>query len=352
MVENGKFGFGKMNSKKMILVLIFISQSACEKHKLHIIQPAFYFWKSTFKLTEVEKKTLSDNNIKRLYIKFFDITWNVQMSKPQIVAPIFFEQKNSLSSKIIPVVFIMNQTFVNLPESKIDTFARSVLDNIVRMSKCKIKELQIDCDWTLSTKHKYFRFLKALKNDSFLLSATIRLHQVKFFEKTGIPPVDRGMLMCYNMSDWQNPKTQNSIFSTKVLSQYIQRLEQYPKPLDMVMPIFHWTVVFRNNHFLFFVNNLGSEELENNSNFIQLADSQLFKVKNDTLFENFSIRKGDIFRCEESNFEEIFNSSEIILDKISNEKLTFALYHLEEKCLSKYSNDQIKTLLHVNETFR
>jgi hypothetical protein len=338
---------------KIIYSILFsLAFFSCQKSKPKSIQPAFYFWKSNFKFSVLERKSLQNNQVKKLYVKFFDITWNSQTTHPQIVAPIRFAEKAPNSCKIIPVVFITNQTFVNLPVSEIDTLAKSVFKSITRISKSKIKEIQIDCDWTLSTKHKYFRFLKAFKNDSIHLSATIRLHQVKFFEKTGIPPVDRGMLMCYNMSDWRNPETKNSIYSTKVLSQYIQRLEQYPIPLDVVMPIFHWTVIFRNNQFLFFVNNLDSEELKSNFNFTQLSDNQLFEVKKDTLFKNFSIRKGDIFRCEESNFEEVLEGSEMILDKISNEKLTFALYHLEEKCLTKYSDDQLKKLLHVNETFR
>jgi hypothetical protein len=341
-----------MKHKIIIYMFLSIGLFSCTKKESKLTQPAFYYWKSTFKLTEIERNTLKNNQIKRLYVKFFDITWSSQTTHPQLVAPIRFIEKIPESTEVIPVVFITNQTFVNLPESEIDTLSRSVYESITRISKNKIQEIQIDCDWTLSTKRKYFRFLKALKKDSILLSATIRLHQVKFFEKTGIPPVDRGMLMCYNMSDWRNPNTKNSIYSTKVLSQYIQRLEQYPRPLDVVMPIFHWTVIFRNNQFLFFVNNLGSEELKNNFDFIELSDSQLFEVKKDTLFKNFSIRKGDIFRCEESNFEEVLEGSEMILDKISNEKLTFALYHLEEKCLSKYSDDQLKKLLHIHETLR
>ena len=92
--------------------------------------------------------------------------------------------------------------------------------------------------------------------------------------------------------------------------------------------------------------------MKNNYNFTQLAKNQLFKAKNDATFNNFSVRKGDIFRCEDSDFEEVMEGSELILSKISNEKLTFALYHLDEKSIATYSNDQIKKLFHLNETLR
>ena len=341
-----------MKIKFIIIISLYILLFSCQKSKPKSIEPAFYFWKSNFKLSDIERNTLQNNHIKKLYVKFFDISWNAQKRKPQLVAPIQFIQNPPDSCQIIPVVFITNQTFINLPEVEIDSLATYVFEKISKMSKQKNVEIQMDCDWTLLTKHKYFRFLKAIRKDKIILSATIRLHQVKFFEKTGVPPVDKGVLMCYNMSDWRNPKTQNSIYSTSVLKQYIQRLQKYPKPLDVVMPIFHWTVIFRNNHFLFFVNNLGSEELKNNANFTQLSNNQLFEVKNNANFNNFSIRKGDIFRCETSDFEEVMKGAELILEKISNEKLTFALYHLDEKSLTTYSNDQIKKLLYFNETLR
>ena len=340
----------KINFK--VIIFLMILTIGCQKPKPKFTEPAFYFWKSNFKLSDIERKTLEINNIKKLYIKFFDVSWNPKKRKPQFVAPIQFTENPPDSCHVVPVVFITNQTFLNFPESEIDSLAKMVFEKISKISKSEIQEIQIDCDWTIATKHQYFNFLKALRKNNIILSATIRLHQVKFFEKTGVPPVDRGILMCYNMSDWRNPETQNSIYSTSVLKQYIQRLEQYPKPLDVVMPIFHWTVIFRNNHFLFFVNNLKSEELKNNYNFTQLAKNQLFKAKNDATFNNFSVRKGDIFRCEDSDFEEVMEGSELILSKISNEKLTFALYHLDEKSITTYSNDQIKKLLYPNKTLR
>ncbi len=334
--------------KLFLCPLLIISLYACTEHKKHTISPAFYFWKSHFKLSDSERNTLKNNHVQKIYLKFFDVSWNQNLHQPQIVAPIRFSEKISDSTQIVPVVFIMNQTFVNLQNAEIEAFADLVFEKIKQLSKLPIQEFQIDCDWTLSTKQKYFQFLKAIRRDKILLSATIRLHQVKFFEKTGVPPVDRGMLMCYNMSDWQKPETRNSIYSLKVLNQYIQRLEAYPKPLDVVMPIFHWTVVFRNQRFHYFINNLSADSLKKNSIFMQMSEIDGFIVKKDTIFNDFSVRTGDVFRCESSPFEEVLEGSEIILEKLSNQKLTFALYHLDTETLSLYSDEQISKLLHIH----
>ena len=334
-------------------LLLFISiLIGCQKTQPKEIDTAFYFWKSNFQLLENEKFTLKENGVNKLYVKFFDISWNVAKRTFQKDAPIRFSEKLPDSCQMIPVVFITNQTLKNIPKNEVDSLANFILEGISKLSPKVYQAIQIDCDWTLSTKQKYFSLLKTLQKSGLHLSATIRLHQVKFYEKTGIPPVERGMLMCYNMSDWRSPITLNSIYSPKLLTQYTERLAQYPLSLDVVMPIFHWTVVFRNNRFLYFVNNLSFKTLSESGNFIQIADKQQFLVKNDAQFQGISIRKGDVFRCEDAPFEDILKGSRNILEKISNQKLTFALYHLDSQSISNYSHEQINELLHVDKTLR
>lgn len=337
--------------RQLSIILLLISMlTGCQKSQPKEIDTAFYFWKSNFQLLENEKFTLKENGVNKLYIKFFDISWNEGKQTFQKDAPIRFSEKLPDSCQMIPVVFITNQTLKNIPKNELDSLANFILKGISKLSPKVYQEIQIDCDWTLSTKQKYFSLLKTLKKSGLYLSATIRLHQVKFYEKTGIPPVERGMLMCYNMSNWRSPITLNSIYSPKLLSQYTERLAQYPLSLDVVMPIFHWTVVFRNNRFLYFVNNLSAKTLSDNENFVQIADKQQFTVKKDAQFQGISIRKGDIFRCEDAPFDDILKGSRNILEKISNQKLTFALYHLDSQSISYYSHEQINELLHVDKT--
>ncbi len=338
--------------KILLLIILTYTLFSCQKNPPKQLVAAFYYWKSNVKLSELEKNTLVENQVRKLYIKFFDISWNVGKRDFQVDAPIRFSGKLPDSCQIIPVVFITNQTMKNIPKIALDSLAKTILSEISKLSPQPYPEIQIDCDWTLSTKQKYFLLLKILQKSQLHLSATIRLHQVKFYEKTGIPPVERGMLMCYNVSDWRNPVTLNSIYSPKLLSQYTEQIGEYPLPLDVVMPIFHWTVVFRNDRFLYFINNLNVETLKGNNNFSQQVEKQRFIVNKDGVFQHISIRKGDVFRCEDAEYEDILKGSRNILEKISNQKLTFALYHLDSQSISYYNHEQIQKLLHINETLR
>jgi hypothetical protein len=344
-----------MNTRLLYIAIIFSVISSCQTSTPKEISPAFYYWKSAFKLSKTEKKALQLHHTMKLYVKFFDVSWNSSKQHPQMDAPIRFLEKVPNNCSLIPVVFITNQTLIQLPFTEIELMADGIftkIQSLVPAQSLPIPAIQLDCDWTLSTKKKYFALLNRLQQHHIPLSATIRLHQVKFFEKTGIPPVQRGMLMCYNMSDWKKETTKNSIYTSEVLAQYIQRLSAYPLPLDVAMPIFHWTIIYRNNRFLTFVNNVAADTFEKNPDFEKRAINQVFIAKKDLQFQQISIRKGDIFRCESVPFEDVLAGSQIVINKIPTQKLTFALYHLDEKSLTHYSYEQIQKLFRIDETLR
>ena len=151
-------------------------------------------------------------------------------------------------------MFITNATLKNLPETSIEQLADNITSKIKRMLKSlgevHVKEIQIDCDWTGSTRVKYFTLLKHITlkvktrsanfnlREDITISATLRLHQIKYHKKTGVPPVARGMLMFYNMGSPTQIDMQNSILNLDIAKQYIENLESYPLPLDVALPIF------------------------------------------------------------------------------------------------------------------
>jgi hypothetical protein len=111
-------------------------------------------------------------------------------------------------------------------------------------------EFQVDCDWTQGTREAFFRLLEKIRGHlphGVLLSATIRLHQYKFPDQTGVPPTDRGMLMLYNTGDIDAPDETNSIFKPEDAKKYLKGAPAtYPLPLDVALPAFSWTLVFRD----------------------------------------------------------------------------------------------------------
>lgn len=212
---------------------------SCKKESKKEI--SFYYWRTTFSLSLSEKKALEDLNVKKIYLRYFDIE-NVE-NKIRPVKPIQFDEKPN-KIQIIPVIFIRNQVLLN-PEYNANTLSENILHLIQSINEAKsipYDEIQLDCDWSLKTKSKYFSLITAIKEKSKLkVSATVRLHQIKYSEKTGIPDVDYGVLMYYNMGKISADNS-NSIYERKQAQKYSFNLAVYPKKLKIALPIFSWYV--------------------------------------------------------------------------------------------------------------
>ena len=101
---------------------------------------SYYFWENNYNLEQ-------DTNDK-LYIKVLDIKYS---NKLEIIETNFIK---SAPKDFIPVVFITNKTLQNLDYKVIS-------DQIINLvKKFNFNEIQIDCDWSDSTKNNYFLLLK------------------------------------------------------------------------------------------------------------------------------------------------------------------------------------------------
>jgi hypothetical protein len=333
----------------LLCTVIIIS---CSNKSNHTITTAVYFWKTTFALSKDEVNWIKETGIKKLYVRFFDVDWNPNINKALPVGDVTIETKRINEVEIIPVVFITNRTFTNIPDSAITELSNNIFKKIVYklafFDSIQIKEIQLDCDWTASTRDKYFSLIETLKQkvaaQNIFLSATIRLHQVKFYKKTGVPPVKRGMLMFYNMSDVSNIKTRNSIFDEDIAKKYLTNFDKYPLELDVVLPAFSWACWFNNGKLKNLINDVKAEELEKDSCFVK-EDKNIFRaVKNCYVNGNY-IFAGDYLRIEQTDINTTINAAELIAPHIKNKNLTVSIYQLNGEVVKNYDKDQFENIV-------
>jgi hypothetical protein len=263
-------------------------------------------------------------------------------SKP--LAPIRFENIPSGKLSITPVVFITNETLQHATVTQMDTLAANIvrlLSSIAITNKLSLSnEVQIDCDWAAGTKEKYFYLLKNIRQQSFLnnktLSATRRLHQLKFISTSGIPPVDKGLLMYYNMGNLRQPQTKNSILDVDEAEKYITNVSSYPLPLDVALPLFDWYVWFHQGQYKGLIHTF---ELENTS----LANERI-QFDKDTTVNGFTFEKGDWLRYEGSATEEIKEAAKSIRRKLRQSELTLIFYHLDSANLINYKPHELEAI--------
>ena len=338
-------------TKRILLILFALSLilAGCSKKQVHTIDPAFYFWQSNFDLSPNELNYLKELNVHKLYVRFFDVDWNPYLKTPMPAGDVRIVTDSLKNIEIVPAVFITNRTLSNINDTSIQNLAEKIFEKITgKLNEFKnpeVKEFQLDCDWTKKTKYKYFNLIEDIKKLSAVknisVTATIRLHQVKYFKLTGVPPVKRGMLMFYNMSDVLNFRTRNSIYDPEIAENYLTNFDEYPLQLDVVLPAFSWGVLFRGEKIISIMNDLTKDELLKDPGFKKIDDTH-FRVMKNKIFEGRHLFKFDTIRLEEITPEITKSAAGLIAPQIRNGSLTVAIYHLNKKLIKNYEPKDIQ----------
>ncbi|WP_265427001.1 hypothetical protein [Chryseobacterium sp. YIM B08800] len=333
----------------LFLPLLFLIFS-CNNKKVEKVENAFYYWKSNdYVASSKEKDMLVNQDIKKLYVKFFEVDYsdamgNYPISKTSFSLYSYCDEKKTPSYEVIPTVYIKNIVFQKSNEKDLD----KLVDNInflinkyinERLDSLKTSELQIDCDWTASTKDKYFYFLKKLKPISQKeISATLRLYPYKYPDKMGVPPVDKVTLMCYNLINPLADQSKNSILDLKELESYLNTEKKYPLHLDVALPVYSWMQLYQNNQFtnvLYDVKDIKPHLKE--------IKPLWYEVQKDTVinYETY-LRVGDKIKYEEITADKISKAIAIIKKNIKFDKeITVTLFHLDENQLNNYTDEEI-----------
>jgi hypothetical protein len=284
------------------LILLTVFCVSCTKNSQS--NTAFYYWKQNVKLNPAQTELVEKTGNTKLYIRFFDIKWDTKANRPYPEAIVNF-QTDIPNRHITPVIFITNKTFEKLSAAGIDSLAinsNQLLVQLAGKNHIVYQAIQIDCDWTLGTKAAYFSFLKRLRTISQKkLEATIRLHQIKYQFKTGVPPVDRGTLMFYNMGKLSaDPKTPNSIYNPKDAAAYIGTLNQYLLPLDVALPVFSWSLQIRSGKIIQVYAKIGLAELDNKMRYKPTGNENVYEAIGNFFTAGIYVKTGDLFKLEES----------------------------------------------------
>ena len=321
---------------RFLQLLIFILIISCSKTEVNN-DYGFYYWRSKLSLTEKEKQTLKKSKVPNLYTRFFDVMKeNNQFLEVGVIS---VDKYLSIDKKIVPVIFITNETWFNIKSNEIEFLANQINDHINKIkSNHKLNlenEIQIDSDWTTSTKADYFKFLQTLKKISKKnVTCTLRLHQVKDKTQTGIPPVKKMYLMCYATSSPLKNQQQNSILDVKTLKSYLKHIDDYPVKLDVALPIYSWGIVTNHVGKKKLINALTAEELMQNKNFRKTNDNN-FEVLTDDFYFGIYLNKGFKIKIEEIPEKDILESINFINEKL-NYKPNLIYYHLDERFTRNY----------------
>ena len=282
---------------------------------------AVYHWKRTFAPNAYENGFLKKHNVKRLYLKFFDVSmdnlYNGKGVQPVPIATTIFRDTTKILTEktidVVPVVFVTVEA-LRLGKPLAERIVKRV-DDMCRANHISYNEIQLDCDWTKETKSQFYLLCQEVKqmlhHKKKGLSATVRLHQLR----DTLPDIDYGVLMLYNTESLSNPKVKNSILSSEAVKEYMSHAKS-DKHLDFAYPTYEWSLWFQNGKFKGIVNS-----------------------------KDYFQEKGEL-RYEKSEFSEIMTTKHILRRELKdiNYPSSTIIYHLDSANLSKYSNDEIEKI--------
>lgn len=329
----------------LLAAFLFFTTIACQNKKT-VVVPAFYFWQTHLNADNFPTDFVKQQGLKKLYICLLNIEANAQNQAVPSVQTVVDWSILPSDMTIVPVVYIPNRVFERIDTAEISRFS----ENLTRFFKEKLppsvynrlSEIQFDCDWTEKTRAGYFLFLNQFKKLNHVpLSATIRLHQVKYRKKTGIPPVERGALMVYNLDAPNQFSEKNSIFDAEECAKYLKDAKQYELPLDMAFPLFSWGLVFRNKQYQGILNGMNSAECASLSFLTQEKNSpkNYFQVTSDTVFKNLYLRNGDDIEIEQIQEKDLFDAADLAAPLLNSDTTNMIFYHLNSSILKNYNAD-------------
>ncbi|MBL7704469.1 MAG: hypothetical protein JNM21_02870 [Taibaiella sp.] len=338
-------------SKSLILWTLFIAiLCACNNaDRKEAKIKSVYYWKYNGPQNDLDTQVLRHYGFQHFYVKLMDVAFDPQSGKASPKARL--DQSKALEQAWnlphTPVVFINNNCFLNMDSAAsrqlaldIDRYIKSYYRQLNVLYKDKIPEwntLQIDCDWTRSSKDRYFYFLQELKalNPQIKLSATLRMYPYKYPGQMGVPPVDELSLMCYNLGKIKDFNTVNSILDVNEFRTYLGNQQAYPKPLHIALPCFGWMAWFRNGtyqHILYL-----TEDQLGKAHFARKANSNKYMAIKDTVIAGQYIRVGDILRSEWPSAHDLEAAIDLVSRKEKNIK-GFSYFHYDTVLFKKYES--------------
>lgn len=326
-------------------LFLFLLLAACRPESPP--QLSFYHWKGEPAFDTADSVQAAQMGAGRLYVRFFDVAWDSAYRGPAPRSVLRGESADlHFGGEYVPVVFLTNECFLRADSAGCAVLAQKLAAKILAMQSepfARLRyanEIQLDCDWTPKSRDRYFYFLQKIKNHlpGRALTCTVRMHQYRDRDPNGVPPVERGLLMCYNVAPVEAYDTHNAIFDPALISGYL-KAAPYPIPLDIGLPIFRWGVQFRDEAFEAVLNPAPTDTA-----LLRREEGLWHRVLRDTVFQGKLLRKGDQIRIEHADIEALTQVARLLRKKNNLGAKQIILYHWDKNLLQHYAPSQVIAL--------
>lgn len=326
----------------MILVLL----SGCTDKTS--ITPAFYVWKSKLSAKDADTSYLNSLQAEKLYLRMFDVDDKGNGAVPMAE---YSPDTVHIPGTIVPVIFITNRTFLKCAPGEVGALAEKCIKKIDEMYMLHFNKLpqeyQFDCDWTEKSRETYFKFLESVSKlkPEAVTSCTIRLHQIKYKSRTGVPPVDKGVLMYYASSEPTDFDSPNTILDNQKASLYIDHIGSYPLHLDIALPLYSWGIVRNTFAKIKLINGVCEADISLHPEYYEKKQNGVYEILRSHYLRGMWINKGYMLKIEEVSPEALQEAAGTLQKKLKAEDREIIFYHLDKDILERYSTEDLQNII-------
>lgn len=312
------------------------------------VTPAFYVWKSKFTEKDMDSSYLSRLQAEKFYLRMFDVD-----NKGNGALPMAEYSPNAVNipGTVVPVIFITNRTFLKCAPAEAETLAKKCIKKIDEMYMLHFNKLpqeyQFDCDWTEKSHEAYFNFLESVSKlkPEPIISCTIRLHQIKYKSRTGVPPVDKGVLMYYASSEPTDFDSPNTILNNKEASLYIEQAHSYPLHLDIALPLYSWGIVRNTFAKIKLINGVCEADISLHPEYYKKERNGVYEILQSHYLRGMWINKGYKLKVEEVSPDVLQEAAMTLRKKLKREDREIIFYHLDNDITNRYSTEKLHNII-------
>ena len=338
-----------MQLRLLQLIILFCCLSGCTDSPK--VTPAFYIWKSKLTVQDADSTYLNTLGAKKVYIRMFDVDDKGNGALP--TADYTPSAKHIFAQEAVPVIFVTNRTMQKCAPADIRELARRCADRIDTTYRAHFNKLpaeyQFDCDWTERTRDNYFLFLNSIRElrKEANISCTIRLHQVKFKDKTGVPPVHKGTLMYYASSQPTDFENKNTILNNEDASSYIEDIGSYPLHLDIALPLYSWGIVRNPFGQIKLINGVRKATLSAHPHYYRQTGEGMYRILESHYLNGMWVNKDYELKVEEVSTKTLLEAAKFLKKRLRKENREIIFYHLDEEIIKQYPTEQVNNILNA-----
>ena len=275
-------------------------------------QNGVYYWRTTLRLDSAERAFLHQHHIRKVYCRYFDVVMGEE-GEPVPNATLAFSDTLPGDIEVVPTVYITEDCMHKAHPHLAEKLVKRILQMNETNDIADVREIQIDCDYTVRSRDTYYNFLKEVRSQlsiihsfsrrsafvksakpSGQLSITIRLHQLAM----PAPPVDYGVLMIYNTGDPNKFMERNPILDLRDVVPYVKYLDDYSLPLGTAYPVYQWQ---RQIHGVRIEHSVEADEILRVKQAVERARPDLSRT-----IVTYCLDKENIQRYNSETYEEIY----------------------------------------------